>query len=741
MRLISPRRFWNAWGMVFLPSLFVFYSLPLLFPWMSVRAGAENTPIPRTILGLYDSTEDYNRQADNNLIHNNAEMVLNYLGMKVKLYDVAQGIPGDDVMKDVCGILTWFQDEEVSDAANFWAWMTRQVQSGKKLVMLKTSSAYKDKKTGVAIPFEVIEKLYTSMGLLYSGDWTDNPLVIELIDKDSGMVEFERTLDDELEAYEKIVPVNPQDKVYLKLRRTDIEDGDSATVVVTPQGGVALGDYVLLINYLNDRFRWRINPFRFFEEAFALKAKPRFDTTTLLGRRILYVHIDGDGLRNTSEIDPQRVSGEMIRDEILDVYPLPTTVSFIACEVDSRYFGSKKLEGLAKAIYEKAYVEAGSHGFSHPLDWDKALTAFEIDGYSKKMMVGDLNIASESLYGNAAKVIVDRSVYLKRETQGAIEYLNQNVMPEGKKVAVYQWTGNCRPPAEAIDLVNQIGVKNINGGDSRLDDAIPSYTGIAALVRQTEGRLQTYTSNSNENIYTEGWTTAYGGLTNIIETFKQTEVPTLVDAVPRRVSPMNIYYHFYSGEKRASLNALKKVYEYALEQKVIPVFTSEYISGVEGFLQGEILDLGDGGWRFSRYGSCRTVRFDQTGIYPDLEKSKGVIGFSYWFDHLYLYLGDLGEAEVYLTEKPPRLPYLAEAANLMNELALSQNSITFKTRGFKDGFYRFVNMWPHAKYGVKIRAWDDDKLLYHAEAKSNRKGELEVRIPLEGWAKVEITKW
>ena len=82
-----------------------------------------------------------------------------------------------------------------------------------------------------------------------------------------------------------------------------------------------------------------------------------------------------------------------------------------------------------------------------------------------------------------------------------------------------------------------------------------------------------------------------------LETFKQTEIPSLIDSTPRRILPMNIYYHFYSGEKKVALRALKEIYDYAISQKITPVFTTKYISVVEGFLSGKIHSLGGGCFR------------------------------------------------------------------------------------------------------------------------------------------------
>ena len=52
--------------------------------------------------------------------------------------------------------------------------------------------------------------------------------------------------------------------------------------------------------------QWYINPFELFREAFQTDALPKPDTTTLSGRRIYYSHVDGDGWRNVTQIEPYR---------------------------------------------------------------------------------------------------------------------------------------------------------------------------------------------------------------------------------------------------------------------------------------------------------------------------------------------------------------------------------------------------------------------------------------------------
>ena len=49
-------------------------------------------------------------------------------------------------------------------------------------------------------------------------------------------------------------------------------------------------------------------------------------------------------------------------------------------------------------------------------------------------------------------------------------------------------------------LRREIGIGNINGGDTAFDRSNPSYTGVAPLTRKIEGETQVYTSNANENM-------------------------------------------------------------------------------------------------------------------------------------------------------------------------------------------------------------------------------------------------
>jgi hypothetical protein len=696
-------------------------------------AADQVTPVQRTVLVLYDSAEP----SVTRLTERVAGLYLNYLGMKVRYHDIHNGLPDDKSLNDdVRGILTVFVDDEMERPVEYCRWLERQIKDGIKVIILGHFGALSDRVTKELTPIEEVNRPFRALGLEYEGNWTDNPLVIRIADKDSAMVEFERSLEGEAGQYEGIKSINRNNRVYLTLERTDLADSASAAVVTTPFGGVVQPGYGVFLEFIKNRIRWRINPFRFYEEAFGLKDLPRFDTTTAMGRRIFYTHIDGDGIRNMSKIDPLKYSGEIIYEEILKKYTIPFTASFISSDVLPQYYGNEKLLKLVGQIAALPNVEIGVHGFTHPLDWNKMVTATAIKGYSRSLGSSPEDVESESVYGFGAKVTVSREEYLKREITGAASDIN-GILPLGKKVVINQWTGNCSPPEAAVKLTRELGLKNINGGDSRLDEANPSYTNLAPLDRPLGDYHQIYASNANENIYTNLWTGPYGAYEKVIETFKETEVPKFLDSVPRRVSPVNVYYHFYSGEQPEALKALKNVYEYVLHEEVIPLYTSEYAGIAEDFFKGQMSATGDGGWIFSNYSSSRTVRFDLTdNRMPDLERSQQIIGFSRWKDHLYVTLNNAGKAVVYLTDQLPSVSYLLSASAPVQDWTASDGKIEFTTRVVGEAVWTIGGVQKNRGYSIRLADIQNGREIKTMTVTSDSDGILEIKLRENGKFKI-----
>ncbi|MCH8019404.1 DUF2194 domain-containing protein [candidate division KSB1 bacterium] len=656
--------------------------------------------ISRKILALYDSQRG--QTARKNHIHANAEVVLNHLGSIVEYWDIAKGLPGEKRMKKYCGVITWFYNDSMNRPQAYLQWATKQVDAGRKFVILDNLSAFRDAATGEFLKISAVNRFCKSLGFIIDDtNWTSNIAKIELVNKVPEMVEFERSLDYELTNYEVYKPLHPKTKVYLKLKRNDIRDSESALVFTTPHGGFAAAGYVFYENPANYQKHWRINPFKFFEEAFGLKGQPRPDVTTLNGLRVWSSHIDGDALISRSQVKPNTYCGEVIRDEILNKYKWPVSVSVVVSEVET----DSKFENIARSIYQLDWVEAASHSYSHPFYWSDDFE--DKDKYERK------HLPIEGYKFNFRDEII-----------GSVNYINKKLLPENKKVKQFFWTGNCEPTKEALKLCRQIRINNINGGDTVFDKTHPSYTYVAPLSVTIGGYRQIYSPNSNENIYTNQWEGPYFGFKSVLQTFKNTESPL-------RIRPIDIYYHFYIGERWASLNTLKDVLTKTMKTDVAPMFLSEYTEMVHGFFSARMEKVSMKSWRIRNYGDCTTIRFDDSQAFLDLDKSVNVIGFNHYQGSLYIHLENAKEAVIVLTDSKPESTFLAQSSHRLFDWQASKESVFFRTTGFGKGQFMIANLLENAAYQVTIGSLTETN-------RSDAEGTLTLMHPMEGPVQVKI---
>jgi hypothetical protein len=423
------------------------------------------------------------------------------------------------------------------------------------------------------------------------------------------------------------------------LRLKDADGGSWDALVIGPWGGAAFSPYVVADDLEQER-RWIINPFQFIRDALALPSIPAPDVTTESGRRILTVHIDGDAFVSRAERPGSPFAGQVILDDILKRYPIPHTISVVEGEVGPAGLypaDSPKLEAIAREIFKLPYVELASHTFSHPFDWAAAEAG---------------RIAAQ-----AATLPIPNYIFnVDRDLRGSIDYINSRLAPTGKTVKVLLWSGDCSPSKDVVAFARQLGVENVNGGGSTRTLDFASLTRGSALgIPKGEGVYQVFAPVENENVYTNDWHGPYYGYQHAIETFELNERP-------RRLSIITIYYHFYSGVKTASLSALKRVYDWALERETTRLYLSEYASKVRAFQEVTLArHVDDEGWEIGNLGELRTVRVDSTWGWPDLNRSTGVAGARDGPQGRYLHLARNSAVVIYPSKAPVAIPYLDNA--------------------------------------------------------------------------------
>ena len=569
--------------------------------------------IPRKVLVLYDGASEY--QVASSAAHQLASLPLEYLGFVPWLHDIRDGLPDYPLSGRYAGIVTWFTDN-LPDAEEYREWFLSQLRSGMRIAIFG--------KFG----FGVDDAFLAQLGLARAG-WD--------VDR-SVRVRFER----ELAGFETEPRLRIRDLLALESRDSRhrvflaLEDASGkrlSAALLAPWGGLVLDPYVVELNFERRR-RWIVNPFAFLKRALDLPPIPAPDLTTENGSRLLLLSIDGDGAVSRSRIPGTPFAIEVILEKILKVYPYPTTVSVIEGEISAKGLYphvSEQVEEVAREIFGLPNVELASHAFSHPFDWSAA-RRFPADPTLRLPIPG-------------------YSFSLEREIIGSVRYINERLAPPGKKVKVFLWTGEALPDHDALAMTDMLGLSNLNGGNTGITYAHRSITDVSPMGRRVGDRYQIYAPIMNENIFTRLWKGPYYAYERVLETFELTDRP-------RRLKPIHVYFHFYSGGHPESIAALTHCYEWIGRQETLPLFASEYSALSRAYFSVTLARSLDGDWRIRGLGALRTVRISAGLGWPDLEHCPGVCSVREIESGRFVSFAPGVPSTLRFTARPPARPHI-----------------------------------------------------------------------------------
>ena len=179
----------------------------------------------------------------------------------------------------------------------------------------------------------------------------------------------------------------------------------------------------------------------------AAQSGPVPDTTTREGRRVFYSHIDGTGFSTPSTLPGFPLCSEVLRDQILNRYLLPVTVSVCEAELRAWLPGQQateaaRLEHVARSLFEMPQIQAASNSFSRPSAW-----------------TADANISS-ILNERAQTARHD----MPREIAGSMSYIHRRLLPLNKSVSLMLWPAKATPSAEAQEYCRAMGIENLQAG-------------------------------------------------------------------------------------------------------------------------------------------------------------------------------------------------------------------------------------------------------------------------------------
>lgn len=517
-----------------------------IIPWIadpslsSLGTGAMEA-LPRRVLVVYDPAAA--RAVHYSHPHRYIEMPLNYHG-----YIAEYALAGPDLPRRLdpriyAGIVTWFTGWTAQGNA-VKRWLTAQIDAGFKVAVFDDFG------------FELSGASANRLGLSIEEN-ASAPMTVTARDP---IVGFETTP----RPRSTLLPISVKSPNGEPLAEvTDASGRRYHPAAIMPWGGYLIAPFGLVgLPGLDGENRWVSNPFDFLKRALRLPPRPAPDPTTASGRRLLMVHIDGDGFPSLGEFPGSPLASQVLLDKILKRYRIPHAMSVIEAEVSPQGLYpalSPRLEAVARKMFALSHVEIASHTYSHPFNWRKVFDA-SIDPGA----------------GSYSLTIPGYVPEPQREIVGSIDYIRKRLAPPGKPVRLMLWSGNAIPEADALAVSAGYGLLDMNGGNTTISRRRPTVSAVASIGVHQGPYFQIYAPMLNENVYTNDWTGPFYGFRDVIDTFRMT-------GEPRRLKPVDIYYHTYAASKIASLKALHQVYAWALAQPLHPVFPSEYIVMARNF--------------------------------------------------------------------------------------------------------------------------------------------------------------
>ena len=627
-----------------------------LIPWVSNSAldmlgvGAIEV-MPRKILFLHNGANNEFELFDTYAVRYGT-MPLNYLGYSVEYQDARKLLPADVLTGRYAGVVMWLDKTPTTEKADLLAWLAQQRDAGMPLLMLGEMS------------FLVSDERASQFGFRGTDVATRSALLHIRERDDIAKFEAEPALD-----RTAFYPLQVTDSLPLLTIEND-QHATQQAIAITPWGGYALSPLIFLPNTkgaASDNSRWVVNPIELMRRALKLPDMPVPDLTTLSGRRMLMAHMDGDGFASHAEFAASPYAGQVMLDRIFKKFPMPITASIVQAEIakNGLYAAhSPELEKIARDIFALPNIEIASHSYSHPFSWQQNAPRRK-SWDQNKVGIDD----SEGWY---RMLIPGYDFSLDYEITGSIQYIQSQLAPAGKKAQVLLWTGDCNPGIDALHIAAKDSLLTMNGGDTLITRRAPSYSLVAPIGVQKNDYFQVYAPNQNENMYTNEWTGPFYGFERAIETFQLTDEPY-------RLKPMDVYFHTYSASKPASLQALDKVFSWALSQSNTPVYVSEYVRMAQEF-NHLVVARSAIGWQISGANNLRQVRMPAAMGFPDLTQSIGVAGFNQHAGNTYIHLGE--NRNVFKTQSAPvAIPYLVSANAAITQVQRDGKNLQLSLRG------------------------------------------------------------
>ena len=409
-----------------------------------IRAGDEAVgPVARHVLALFDGASGDWQFDVQDPVHEMLELPLNHLGMVVRRHDVRLGPPPAEALRDLRAVVTCFAFTE-EPVEWLWPWLLER-RRDPDLRFVHVGEYGPMRCAGREDDEKRLRDWLGSFGLAHDSHYSEVPLVVTVEMRDEATCAYEA------DPREHAIHRGPQvmsgaNRPWITTRSRREPGRVRAPVVTGPFGGVALHPYAFKDKADKGSRRWFIDPFAFFADALGLVGVPAPHPSVLNGRRMFFLHVDGDGFESLSTVRAGTMCGEIFYDEIVKQYPLPFSLSVIVGTLSDTMTPAEPNDAmlLASRILNHDNVEPASHSVRHPLYWTP----------KKGVPPGR----------NSLPPVEGFEPSPKAEVQDSLAFIDKYLLRGGRRCRMMFWTGDCCPPAEAIAESYRLGALNLNGG-------------------------------------------------------------------------------------------------------------------------------------------------------------------------------------------------------------------------------------------------------------------------------------
>ncbi|MEM9489394.1 MAG: endo alpha-1,4 polygalactosaminidase, partial [Myxococcota bacterium] len=265
--------------------------------------------VPRRLLVLYDSAGRDGRDPQAVRL---LGPVIEHLGYVPDYRDVRAPLPREPAPGRYAGVVSWLPAPLGSDADRYCRWLLATLDHGVRVAVLGD--------LGFVADSAVLRRL----GLARASRTRNESGARALTAMASSLLGFEakpvlgRVLGPGIIAPAgRLIRAGADQRgaaggFAVHLRIADSRGPVRDPVLVAPWGGLALSPYLLRQGY-QDQLHWVIDPFAFLTRALDLPALPAPDVTTEHGRRLLMVHVHGDGAERRAEVRGRPRAGAVVR--------------------------------------------------------------------------------------------------------------------------------------------------------------------------------------------------------------------------------------------------------------------------------------------------------------------------------------------------------------------------------------------------------------------------------------------